>query len=111
MRQLTRYTFHPNTAKILQISRIGLTVHKTREGFQVLAGSAGFLLAGYAVGAVGGVCALANVLGNEVCQLHQLYEENRMKEAMKLQQKLIEPNAVVSFKITRFYVCAILSMR
>lgn len=34
-----------------QITRLGLIVHKTRqEDFQVLAGSAGFLLASYAVG-------------------------------------------------------------
>ena len=35
----------------LQVTRIGLIVHKTRrQDFQVLAGSAGFLLASYAVG-------------------------------------------------------------
>lgn len=36
---------------LLQVTRIGLMVHKTRrQDFQVLAGSAGFLLASYAVG-------------------------------------------------------------
>ena len=36
---------------LLQVTRIGLIVHKTRsQDFQVLAGSAGFLLASYAVG-------------------------------------------------------------
>lgn len=36
---------------LLQVTRIGLMIHKTRrQNFQVLAGSAGFLLASYAVG-------------------------------------------------------------
>lgn len=36
---------------LLQVTRIALIVHKTkRQDFQVLAGSAGFLLASYAVG-------------------------------------------------------------
>lgn len=38
-------------ALLLQVTRIGLMIHKTRrQDFQVLAGSAGFLLASYAVG-------------------------------------------------------------
>ncbi|KFO09607.1 hypothetical protein N312_06119, partial [Balearica regulorum gibbericeps] len=68
---------HPNIVGIKDsggdITRMGLMVHKTRqEDFQVLAGSAGFLLASYALGASGGVCALANVLGAPLCQLDRL---------------------------------------
>lgn len=48
------------------------------------------------VGAVGGVCALANVLGREVCELHRLCVSGRWEEARELQQRLIEPNAAVS---------------
>ena len=84
------------SAGLFQISRIGHTVHKTSDDFQVLAGSASFLLAAYTVGAVGGICGLANVLGEEVCRLHQLYKENKMEEAKQLQHCLIEPNAAVS---------------
>ncbi|CAK8691206.1 unnamed protein product [Clavelina lepadiformis] len=95
---------HPNIIGIKDsggdISRIGLIVHETKssESFQVLAGSAGFLLASYAVGAVGGVCALANVLGNEVCELHRLCLAGRWKEAKALQHRLIAPNAAVTAK-------------
>ena len=72
-------------------------MHLTKSyDFQVLAGSAGFLLASYCVGAVGGVCALANVLGEEVCELHNLFKENRWEEAKNLQHRLIAPNSVVS---------------
>lgn len=48
------------------------------------------------LGAVGGVCALANVLGREVCELEHLCVSGRLEEARALQQRLIEPNAAVS---------------
>ncbi|KAI3352567.1 hypothetical protein L3Q82_005504 [Scortum barcoo] len=104
-----------------QITRIGLIVHKTKtQDFQVLAGSAGFLMAAYCVafyglislhsknqlawkllekGAVGGVCALANVLGRELCELERLCASGRWEEARVLQQRLIEPNAAVTRKL------------
>ena len=47
-------------------------------------------------GAVGGVCALANVLGREVCKLHELHKHGKMEEAKLLQHKLILPNTAVS---------------
>ncbi|XP_053839852.1 4-hydroxy-2-oxoglutarate aldolase, mitochondrial isoform X2 [Vidua macroura] len=80
-----------------EITRMGLMVHKTRqEDFQVLAGSAGFLLASYAVGASGGVCALANILGDPLCQLDQLCRTGQWQEARDLQHRLIEPNTAVT---------------
>ncbi|XP_027504154.1 4-hydroxy-2-oxoglutarate aldolase, mitochondrial isoform X1 [Corapipo altera] len=80
-----------------QITRMGLMVHKTRqEDFQVLAGSAGFLLASYAVGASGGVCALANILGAPLCQLDRLCRKGQWQEARDLQHRLIEPNTAVT---------------
>ncbi|XP_047674485.1 4-hydroxy-2-oxoglutarate aldolase, mitochondrial isoform X3 [Tachysurus fulvidraco] len=76
-----------------QITRISLIVYKTRShDFQVLAGSAGFLMAAYSVGAVGGVCALANVLGQQVCELAQLCTSGQWDKARELQYRLIEPN-------------------
>ncbi|NXA28401.1 HOGA1 protein, partial [Ibidorhyncha struthersii] len=92
---------HPNIVGIKDsggdITRMGLMVHKTRqEDFQVLAGSAGFLLASYAVGASGGVCALANVLGAPLCQLDRLCHEGHWQEARDLQHRLIEPNMAVT---------------
>ncbi|EDO48740.1 predicted protein [Nematostella vectensis] len=92
---------HPNIIGVKDsggdISKIGYMVHKTSgNNFQVLAGSASFLLASYVLGAVGGVCALANVLGSEVCQLHQLYQEGKLDEARLLQHKLILPNTAVT---------------
>ncbi|KAK3739860.1 hypothetical protein QZH41_009110, partial [Actinostola sp. cb2023] len=82
---------------VVTITKIGYMIHKTAgNNFQVIAGSASFLLASYCLGAVGGVCALANVLGREVTQLHQLFHGGKMEEAKLLQHKLILPNTAVT---------------
>ena len=47
-------------------------------------------------GCVGGVCALANVLGAECCELQTLAERGQHENARDLQQRLIAPNAAVS---------------
>lgn len=57
----------------------------------------GWYSASYSVaGAVGGVCALANVLGAQVCQLERLCLTGQWEDAQKLQHRLIEPNTAVS---------------
>ncbi|XP_074855454.1 4-hydroxy-2-oxoglutarate aldolase, mitochondrial isoform X2 [Carettochelys insculpta] len=94
---------HPNIVGLKDsggdITRLGLVVHRTRaEQFQVLVGSAGFLLAGYAIGACGGVCALANALGAPLCQLERLCQEGHWQEARDLQLRLLEPNTAVTRK-------------
>lgn len=94
---------HPNIIGLKDsggdISKLAHLVHKTRDNdFQVLAGSASFLYAAYHVGCVGGVCALANVLGREICQLESLYKSNKFEEALALQQRLITPNMDVTRK-------------
>ena len=75
---------------------MGQICHLTKdESFQMIAGSAGFLLPSYCIGAVGGVCALANVLGEEVCRLHSLHSSGDWEQAKDLQLKLIAPNTAV----------------
>ncbi|KAI8485591.1 4-hydroxy-2-oxoglutarate aldolase, mitochondrial [Branchiostoma belcheri] len=94
---------HPNIIGIKDsagdVTKFGSMVQHTQaSGFQVLAGSASFMLGTYTVGAVGCVAALANTLGKEVCQLHNLFKEGKMEEAMKLQHRLIAPNSAVTRK-------------
>lgn len=43
-----------------------------------------------------GICALANVLPEEVSELQKLYHENRIDEAQALQHRLLIPNATVT---------------
>ena len=81
---------HPNIHGIKDsggdIVKLASMVHQTGgQEFQVLAGSASFLLPALSVGAVGGICAVANVLPGPVCQLMDLYNNNKLKEAKKLQ--------------------------
>ncbi|PSN40902.1 hypothetical protein C0J52_18726 [Blattella germanica] len=47
-------------------------------------------------GCVGGINGLANILGNEVCEIHRLVSESRLREALELHQRLIVPNALVT---------------
>ena len=47
------------------------------------------------VGCVGGICALANVLGADVCRLQSLFVAGQHHEARLLQQRLVAPNAAV----------------
>ncbi|XP_071481438.1 4-hydroxy-2-oxoglutarate aldolase, mitochondrial-like [Diadema antillarum] len=94
---------HPNVIGMKDsggdVSKIGLLVHKTKgQDFQVLAGSGGFLLPALTVGAVGGVCAVANVLGRETCQVYELFKAGQTAEAVALQHRLIAPNACVTRK-------------
>lgn len=98
VRRLAR---HPNIIGIKDsggdVSKMGSMVHVTKgENFQILAGSASYLLSALAVGASGGVCGLANVLPKEVCELQTLFDEAKMEEAKSLQHRLIAPNAAVT---------------
>ena len=98
---ITKLASHPNIIGIKDsggdITKIATLVHQTKaEKFQVLAGSAGFLLAALEVGAVGGICALANVLPGEVARLQKLHGEKRSSEAQELQHRLLKPNGLVT---------------
>jgi len=98
---IQRLASHPNIIGIKDsggdISKIAHLVHVTKgQNFQILAGSAGFLLPALSVGAVGGICALANVLPSEVSELQKLHEENKVEEAKALQHRLLLPNATVT---------------
>ncbi|XP_033757128.1 4-hydroxy-2-oxoglutarate aldolase, mitochondrial-like [Pecten maximus] len=92
---------HPNIIGLKDsggdVTSIGLLAYKTKDAdFQILAGSAGFLLSGYVVGCVGGVCALGNVLGKELCDLEELFKAGKLEEAKHLQHRLIAPNTAVT---------------
>jgi 4-hydroxy-2-oxoglutarate aldolase len=78
------------------LAKMGEIVGKARPGFQVLAGSAGFLFPALAVGAVGGILALANIAPQQCIEIHQLFLEGKLEIARKLQNSLIEVNAMVT---------------
>jgi 4-hydroxy-2-oxoglutarate aldolase len=61
---------------------------------QVLAGSASFLLTSMAMGAVGGVCALANIAPQPLLDLITAFKAGDMEKATELQLRMIAPNMV-----------------
>ena len=89
---------HPNIIGLKDsggdVARIGSLVQRVQKhNFKILSGSASFLLPSYLAGSVGGVCALANVLGDVLCEMHSLYENNILDK--DLQRRVIDPNAMV----------------
>jgi 4-hydroxy-2-oxoglutarate aldolase len=79
-----------DTAKIAEI------VMRAPEDFQVLAGSASFLLGALTVGAVGTISALANLAGDELATLIEAFHSDDLGSAGKLQQRLVRPNSAVT---------------
>ena len=73
-------------------------LRQVRLGFQLLAGSASFLYAGMCLGAVGGVCALANVAPAQTVELYRLAKAGQHEAARALQYRLMAPNAAVTTK-------------
>lgn len=78
---------------VVKLARIASV---SAEGFQVLAGSAGFFLAGLAVGAVGLVAALANVAATALDELLRAFRAGKLDQARAIQARLLEANSAVT---------------
>lgn len=90
---------HPNIIGMKDsggdVAKLASLVHNTKgQDFKMLVGSASILLPGYMAGCVGGVCALANVLGTHLVELHTKYHNNVMDS--ELQRRLIDPNTMIT---------------
>ena len=79
-----------NVAKIAEITM------RAPKDFQVLAGSASFLLGALAVGAVGTISALANIAPRALAALMQSFAKGDMDQARTIQQRLVRPNTAVT---------------
>jgi 4-hydroxy-2-oxoglutarate aldolase len=71
-------------------------VRLTPPHFQLLAGSAGFFFAGLALGAVGGILALANVAPQACLDIYRLAHEGNWQQAAELQRRMIPVNGAVT---------------
>jgi 4-hydroxy-2-oxoglutarate aldolase len=91
---------HPNVVGVKDssgnITKLGDTVRLTGDRFQVLAGSAGFLFAGLALGAVGGVLALANVAPQQAIDIYAAYRAGEWDRAAELQRRMIPVNTAIT---------------
>ena len=97
---LARLSEHPNIigAKDTSgdISQLADTVRLATPGFQLLAGSASFFLAGLGLGAVGGILALAVIAPDKTIEIHRLFKDGRWAEAAELQRQMLPVNAAVT---------------
>ena len=93
---------HPNIIGLKDssgnVAKIGTICHELGSAFQVLAGSAGFLLPALSVGAIGGALALANIAPPYCIEIYRLYLEGKNKEARELQGSMIPVNTAVTAK-------------
>jgi 4-hydroxy-2-oxoglutarate aldolase len=97
---VARASQHPNIIGIKDtsgnITQLADTVRQAEPAFQVLAGSAGFFFAGLAVGAVGGILALANIAPERMVELYGLFLDNRWEAAAELQRRMIPVNGAIT---------------
>lgn len=97
---ITAIADHPNIIGLKDsggnLAKMAGIIHNTKKGFQVLAGSAGFLLPALSIGAVGGILALANIAPQKCLDIYSSFAESKMGHAQKLQQEIISLNAAVT---------------
>ncbi len=91
---------HPNIIGMKEsggdVAKIGYLVETTPKEFQVLAGSAGFFLGALAMGAVGGVMALANIAAGRLAQILESCKKGDLTGARAIQLPLIAANSTVT---------------
>jgi 4-hydroxy-2-oxoglutarate aldolase len=97
---VARVARHPNIVGIKDtsgnVTQLADTVRLAGPGFQVLAGSASFFFPGLAVGAVGGILALANIAPDRCLELYRLSTTGAWDKAAELQRRMIPVNASVT---------------
>ncbi|MDA3890739.1 MAG: dihydrodipicolinate synthase family protein, partial [Salinivirgaceae bacterium] len=100
--QILAIANHPNIVGLKDsggnITKIADIIGRSKPKFQVLAGSAGFLLSAFTVGAVGGILALANIAPQECLNIHQYFEDKNFDKARELQAAMIPVNTAVTAK-------------
>jgi len=74
----------------------GTIMDLVKSEFQVLAGSAGFLLPALSVGAVGGILALANIAPQQCTNLYHAFCSGEKERSRDLQSNIINLNTAVT---------------
>jgi 4-hydroxy-2-oxoglutarate aldolase len=97
---VTEIARHPNIVGIKDsggnVGKLAQIVESVGPDFQVLAGSASFFLPALAVGAVGGVMALANLAPQQLIDLYDLFRAGEWDEAASMQRRLVSSNTAVT---------------
>ena len=97
---ITEMATHPNIVGLKEsggnVVKIGEVLRNASPEFQVLAGGAGFLLPALAMGAVGGILALANIAPQHCIDIYRAFLTIDLQKARHIQQSIIPLNAAVT---------------
>jgi 4-hydroxy-2-oxoglutarate aldolase len=93
---------HPNIKGIKDssgnIDQLTQIVHQSRKDFVVFVGSAPVFFPALCIGAVGGILAVANVVPEKCVRIQTLYNQQKLMEARKLQNRLTPLAKAVTVK-------------
>lgn len=93
---------HPNIIGLKDsggnVVKMGDIIRQAKAGFQVLAGSAGFLLPALSMGAVGGILALANIAPAQCLEIYDCFLKGDIERAQEVQHQMIPINTAVTSK-------------
>ena len=91
---------HPNIIGLKDsggnVAKLGALHQLLGDDFQILAGSASFLLPALSVGSVGGVLALANIAPAQCLAIREHALAGDWNRAREIQVRLVEPNTAVT---------------
>jgi 4-hydroxy-2-oxoglutarate aldolase len=95
-----RVSGHPNVVGMKDSSKGNYEsyLRAAKEGFYLMAGSAGFFLDLLKAGGIGGVLSLANVFPDSCVALYRAFMEGRIAEAENISSILVSLNTKVSGK-------------
>jgi len=95
-----RVSGHPNVVGMKDSSKGNYEsyLQAAKEGFYIMAGSAGFFLDLLKAGGIGGVLSLANVFPDACVALYRAFMEGRTAEAERINTNLVRLNTEVSGK-------------
>lgn len=98
--QILAIADHPNIIGVKDsggnLAKMGAIINAAKPGFQVLAGSAGFLLPALTIGACGGILALANIAPQKCIDIFNALKKGDIESARKDQLSVIALNAAVT---------------
>lgn len=93
---------HPNIIGMKDsggnLVKMGDIRHRVKPEFQILAGSAGFLLPALTIGAIGGILALANIAPEKCINIYRSFTEGDLAKAREMQLRMISINFAVTGK-------------
>lgn len=78
------------------LTKMASILENTDTDFQVLAGSAGFLLPALSIGAKGGILALANIMPQHCLDLHDQFMQGNYAQAAQIQKAIVHLNGLVT---------------